>query len=150
MMEKIKNFTIIFLIGSFLILFPLWGIIKSNQKESISERRPLTQFPKITKESVLSGKFMTDFEKYTLDQFPLRENFRTIKAFATLKFFCQKDNNHLYLENGFISKLDYPINIESIKYAANRFQFIYDNYISVKDINVYLSLIPNKNYFLAS
>ncbi len=89
MMEKIKNFTIIFLIGSFLILFPLWGIIQSNQKESISERRPLTQFPKITKESVLSAK----------------------KAFATLNFFCKKDNNHLYLENVFISKLDYPINI---------------------------------------
>ncbi|MBC8611897.1 Uncharacterised protein [uncultured Ruminococcus sp.] len=150
MSEKIKNFTIILLTGSFLVLFPLWGIIQSDQKESISERRPLAQLPEITKESVLSGKFMTDFEKYTLDQFPLRENFRTIKAFATLKLFSQKDNNHLYLENGFISKLDYPINIESIEYATNRFRFIYNNYISGKDINVYLSLIPDKNYFLAS
>ena len=47
---------------------------------SEAERRKLAQFPALTAQSVGSGRFMTDFERYTLDQFPLRDAFRRLKA----------------------------------------------------------------------
>ena len=43
--------------------------------------------PEISAEAVLSGDFMADFEAYTLDQFPLRDGFRTLKAVAALGIF---------------------------------------------------------------
>jgi hypothetical protein len=47
---------------------------------STAERRPLAQRPEITAESILSGKFMEKFESWSLDQFPLRDGFRTVKS----------------------------------------------------------------------
>lgn len=38
---------------------------------------------------------------------------------------------------------------KSIAFAADRFRFVYDNYLADHDINIYLSVIPDKNYFTA-
>lgn len=48
-----------------------------------TERRKLTQRPKFSLDTMSDGSFMTEFEKYTLDQFPLRDQFRTLKAYTT-------------------------------------------------------------------
>lgn len=148
-MVKIKNIILVVLTALFLGGFLLWGILKPTDEQSVSERRPLAKFPAVTGESVLSGSFMTDFDKYTLDQFPLRDQFRTVKAITSFYIFGQKDNNDIYIKNGFASKLEYPMNVDSIDYAASRFQFVYDKFLAGKDMNVYLSVIPDKNYFMA-
>ncbi len=44
---------------------------------SESERRPLAQMPAVTGERIISGKYMSEFEYFALDQFPLRDSFRT-------------------------------------------------------------------------
>lgn len=149
MQKRIKNIAVIVSTGVFLCGFLLWSILKPADKESVSERRPLAAFPSASPESVVSGKFMTDFEKYTLDQFPLRDKFRTVKAVTAFYIFGQKDNNDIYIANGYASKLDYPLHTDSIEYAASRFQFVYDRYMADKDMKVYLSVIPDKNYFMA-
>lgn len=146
---KIKNILLVAMTAVFLCGFMLWTILKPISSESTSERRPLATFPDINKESIFSGSFMTDFEKYTLDQFPLRDQFRTLKAVATFYALGQKDNNKIYIKDGFASKLEYPLNLGSIKYAASRFEFVYNQYIADKDMQVYLSIIPDKNYFMA-
>lgn len=92
---------------------------------------------------------MTGFEKYTLDHFPLRDGFRTLKSVMAFYAFAQKDNNDIYIKNGYASKLEYPMNTDSIEYAAKRFRFVYDKYMADKDMNVYLSIVPDKNYFMA-
>lgn len=148
-MVKIKNIIIVVLTALFLGGFLLWGILKPADGQSVSERRPLAQFPAVTGETVLDGTFMTDFEKYTLDQFPLRDQFRTVKAITSFYVFGQKDNNDIYIKDGFAAKLEYPMNAESLDYAASRFQFVYDKFLADKDMNVYLSIIPDKNYFMA-
>lgn len=149
MSEKIKNIVLIILTAAFLCGFLLWSILKPADKESVSERRPLASFPEISWDAVRSGSFMTDFEKYTLDQFPLRDKFRTVKAIASFYVLGQKDNNGIYIKKGSASKLEYPMSIDSIEYAASRFRFVYDEYMADKDVKVYLSLIPDKNYFMA-
>ena len=149
MSVKIKNISIVVMTAVFLCGFLLWGILKPLDTESVSERRPLATFPAVNGEAVFSGTFMTDFEKYTLDQFPLRDRFRTVKAVTAFYVFGQKDNNDIYIKDGFASKLDYPLNTESIEYAADRFRFVYDTYMADKDMKIYLSVIPDKNYFMA-
>lgn len=149
MSEKVKNRVIIIMTVLFLCGFSLWSILKPTDAKSVSERRPLAQLPAVSGEAVFSGTFMTDFEKFTLDQFPLRDRFRTLKAFTAFYLLGQKDNNRIYMIDGHASKLEYPLNTESIDYATARFRYVYDLYLADKDLQVYLSVIPDKNYFMA-
>ncbi len=116
---------------------------------SDSERRKLATFPNTSAESILSGKFMTDFESYSLDQFPLRDSFRTLKAITAIYGFGMKDNNNIYSVDGYTAKIEYPLNENSVTSAASKFKNIYEKYIEGKNSNVYLSVIPDKGYFLA-
>ena len=67
----------ILLIAALLAGF-LWFGGKADY--TYSERRPLAQMPELTGKSFWSGKFMPDFEDFTLDQFPLRDSFRKVKV----------------------------------------------------------------------
>lgn len=149
MTEKLKNIALVVMTATFLCGFLLWSILKSVDMQSVGERRPLATFPNVSGEAVFSGAFMTDFEKYTLDQFPLRDRFRTIKAATTFYVLAQKDNNSIYIKDGYAAKLEYPLNTDAIEYAAERFRFLYDRYMADKDVKAYLSIIPDKNYFMA-
>lgn len=150
MQKNIKNILTVVLSSAFVLGLFLWGVFKPDDKESLSERRALALFPKISKESIVSGSFMEEYEAYTLDQFPLRDGFRRVKALTSLYVLGQRDNNGIYVKDGYASKLEYPLDRDSVKYATSRFQFVYDKYLTGKDINVYLSVIPDKNHFMAS
>ena len=122
---------------------------KPADEFSATERRPLDQFPELTWETLASGKFMSTFEEYTLDQFPLRDTFRSIKSMIHLNVFGQSDNNDVYIVDDQISKLDYPLSEKAMNNAVKKFESIYNKYIAGSDAKVYYSLIPDKNYFLA-
>lgn len=149
MSEKIKNSVIVYAAALFFLGFFIWCLLKPADETSDSERRKLASMPAFSVESVLSGKFMQDFEEYSMDQFPLRDSFRTIKASTAFYLFGQKDSGGIYVADGYASKLEYPMNTESLDYAAARFRRVYDKYLQGKEIKVYLSVIPDKNYFLA-
>ena len=53
-----------------------------------------------------------------------------------------------YVKDGYAAKTDYPLNTTSVAYASSCIQNICSTYLS-EDANVYLSVIPDKNYFLA-
>ena len=92
---------------------------------------------------------MSNFENYTLDQFPLRDKFRTLKALVTLNVFNQSANNDIFVVDGYASKIEYPLNEASVKRAGERFQYIYEKYLKGTDTKSYISIIPDKNYFFA-
>jgi hypothetical protein len=92
---------------------------------------------------------MSSFENYTLDQFPLRDKFRTLKALVALNVFNQRANNDIYVVDGYASKIEYPLNEDSVKRAGERFQYVYEKYLKDTNTKNYLSIIPDKNYFLA-
>ena len=146
---KIKNIIIICLTSIFVFGFFIWGIIKPDIEISQTERRRLTLFPEINTETIFSGEFMSEFDSYTLDHFPLRDSFRSLKAMASYYLFGQKDNNDFYCHDGYIIKMEYPMNKKSVEHALERFEFIYNNYLKDKDIKVYSSLVPDKNYFVS-
>ena len=70
-----------------------------------------------------------------------------------LYLFCMKNNvrgdYNYYTEDGYVSEVEYPMNEGSLDYAAGRFKNIYNMYLKNKKTNVYFSIIPDKNYFLA-
>ena len=114
---------------------------------SAQERRPLAQFPELSVEEIKNGKFMTNFETYTLDQFPLRNTFRKLKAGVHYRVLGQKDNNGIYLSQGHAAKLEYPLNTASVQRSVQIFSGIRSKYLSGS--RVVLSVIPDKGYYLA-
>ena len=115
---------------------------------SLTERRKLAQMPKISWTSFLSGSFASNFESYTQDQFPLREQFRRAKALFSVKLLGRQDNNGIYeSREGAFAQLEYPLNEASIDYAAKRFGLVYDRYLSGSP-RVYAAAIPDKSQFL--
>ena len=137
---------------AFAVLFfglTLFAWLKPADDFSATERRPLDQFPTLNVETIFNGKFMSEFESYTLDQFPLRDVFRSIKAMTHLYVFGQSDNNDVYMAGGYVSKLDYPLSEKAMNNAIKKFQNIYKRYIEGTDAKLYYSIIPDKNTFLA-
>ena len=149
-MKKFKKEVFyVLLVGIVFCGLTLFSWVKPNQDFSATERRELAKFPELSWKTIQSGLFMDKFEDFTLDQFPLREEFRTLKAFTHKYIFGQADNNKVYLVGDHISKLEYPYSDKALDGTINKFKRIYEKYIKDSDAKVYTALIPDKNYFLA-
>lgn len=123
--------------------------LKPVERYSLAERRKLAQPPELSEEAVKDGSYMTDFETYALDQFPFRQDFRKLKAWVSGNIFHKADNNEIYVTDGYAVKMEYPLREQALKAAGKSFRKIYDTYLKDSDSRIYLSLIPDKNYFLA-
>lgn len=137
--------TVVFLV----FLLGLFGmsLLKKPDEVSVSERRKLAMMPELTGDSVKSTKFMGDFETYVLDQFPFREDFRRLKASVLFNVFRQKDNHEIYIAEGQASAYKDKMNEASILDVAKKFNKLNKQFLS--NMNVYYSVIPDKNYYLA-
>ena len=149
-MRKFQQILTLILSLGFIAVFAAWFLFSPDTEESVTERRRLAKRPTLSLSSVENGSFMNGFEKYMLDQFPLRDGFRALKAAANAKVFMQKDNNGLYSVGNHLSKLDFPTDFNSVDRAAQRFRHVYDTYLKSPGVKTYLSVIPDKNVFTAS
>ena len=149
MTNKTKHIVITTVMVAFFLVISVFAWVKPSDEFSASERRKLAQFPELSFKTVISGGFMSSFENYTLDQFPLRDKFRTLKALVALNVFNQSANNDIYVVDGYASKIEYPLNEESVERAGERFRYVYEKYLKDANTKNYLSIIPDKNYFLA-
>ena len=120
-----------------------------KQEISVAERRKLQQMPAFTTQTVLDGRFMTQFETYSQDQFPLRDTFRRLKAGVSYGVMRRLDNNGIYLAQGSAAKLEYPLNEASVEKAVVKFQSIYDRYLKDSSGKIVFSVVPDKSYYLA-
>lgn len=138
-----------------LVLVTLWGCLTAfawfgtKTEMSEAERRPLAQLPEISADSVLSGQFMTDFEDYSLDQFPLRDAFRQIKSLFHYYVLGQKDNNGIYIADGYAVRQEYPLDEASAEHAIERFNYLFERYLADSGSEVYMTIVPDKGYYLA-
>lgn len=129
-----------------LFAFMFLNIITPPNDISSSERRKLAQFPNLTMDSLLNTEFMDEFEDYVLDQFVARDELRSLKSFVLFNLFNQKDNHNIYIVDGVVSRFE-TMREESFLSAVRKFEKLKDDYLSVT--NVYFSLVPDKNYYLA-
>ena len=146
-MKNKWNIFVMAAVGAVWLLLAVTAWLRPADAASDSERRELAQFPEISAEKLLDGSFMTDFEDYTLDQFPLRDTFRKLKAGVHYYVLGQRDNNDIYLSGGQAAKLEYPLNDKSLAHALQVFGNIREKYL--QDSNIYTAVVPDKNYYLA-
>ncbi|MCI6634558.1 MAG: DHHW family protein [Clostridiales bacterium] len=149
-LKTITSICTVTLCAVFLTGFGLWTILRTPDELSISERRTLATMPVLTFQDYLDGSFATDFDAFAADQFPLRDRFRTVKAVFSYDILHKGDNNDVYIVDGYASRLDYPLSEDSIAHAAERFAYLYDRYLRDAGSTCYLSVIPDKNVFLAA
>ena len=146
MQDKIKNKIITIGFVVILIAVFLINLIKEDEQISTSERRKLAQFPELSISKILTGEMTDKWEKYVEDQFIGRDLFRGIKSFWSAQIFAQKDNNKLFEKDNAIYKMEYPLNENNIQKSAQKINEVYEKYLH--DMNVYYSIIPEKNYYL--
>lgn len=146
MQDKTKNEIITIGFIAILVFFLFINILSKDKEISTTERRKLAQLPKITSNKILNRTAMEEWEKYAEDQFIKRDSFRKIKSHWNNNIFFQKDNNQLFEKDNAIYKMEYEIKEENIKKSAQKINEVYQKYL--KNMNVYYSAIPDKNYYL--
>lgn len=127
----------------------LFAWLKPARETSEAERRKLAQLPDLTGKTLLNGSFMEKFADYAVDQFPLRDSFRTAKALFQLNVLQQKDNNGYYLADGYIVKQTYPLDSASVNHAVSALDGIYKTYLENTQCKLYYSVVPDKGYYLS-
>ena len=138
----------------YILAIAIWfGLVAAawlnpSQEISESERRKLAQFPELSVTSLVTGNFMSKFEDYTLDQFPLRDTIRQLKSLFHYHVLGQKDNNDIYIVDGYAAKLEYPLNNTSLQLAANKFNYLYNTYLTESEGNIWFAIAPDKGNYL--
>ena len=129
-----KDKIIVFSFLAYISIFAILHIIITDKDLSTSERRKLTSFPEISE--LTSGEYIQDVDSYLLDHFPLRDQFRSIKAKFNYHILQKYDNNGIYLKDNYIFKSEYPTNKESINNFINKTNKLKE--LFTKDNNLYL------------
>ena len=136
-----KNKIISFAFVIFLFTFFFLHIFTKDLEVSYSERRKLATFPSFE----LSAKYTQKIEKYLLDHFPCRDEARKIKAYYNFNILNRLENNKIYIKDENIYKSYYPTNDASIFNFINKTDKILENF---NHSNVYMLIVPDKNYYL--
>ena len=137
-----KDKIITFIFIGYISLFSILHLLIPDLKISKTERRKLDDFPKVE----INNKYITKIESYLLDHFPFRSEFRKVKAIYNYKILNKLDNNDYSFYNNNIYKSDYPTNIKSINNFEKHIQKM--KLLFNKNNNVYMMIIPDKNYYL--
>ena len=146
-LNRIKNIAVAVVFLAIIFGFSVAGIFYEAPNPLESERRAPASFPEFSLKTVADASFMNKLEDYLIDNFPMREGFRKIKAVALFNLFLQSDNNAVYNVDGYLSKYEADFDERMIALAAKKFEKLHASLLS--ELNVYISLIPDKNYFMA-
>lgn len=132
------------------------------EEESIAERRKLAQAPELSLETIMAeddyredgsikkrNSFMSKFEAYTLDQFPMRDRFRQVKSVFSYYVMQQKDNNEIYVEDGYAAKLLYPMDEAKVDINLDILNKVIRPNLIMGRCNLYMAVVPDKGYYLA-
>ena len=118
------------------------------QDISQAERRTLAQMPEFSLSALENGRFREEFEDYSLDQFPLRQGFRTLKALFHTQVLGMRDSSGIYLTNGIAAKQEYPLSEASLNAAIRKFDAIYEKFLG--ESRCFFAVVPDKGYYLAA
>lgn len=149
-MEKFRQRLLIGLLAGYALVFSIWSALSPAGDMSWSERRLLNQRPVLTLANVASGFYMSRFEPYLQDQFPLRDNLRRLKALVSSKLLRQSDQHGIYLYQGIAGKLEEPLDPAGIRRKAALFSDLIRTQLSASAGRIWFALIPDKAQYLAS
>ncbi|MDR1619473.1 MAG: hypothetical protein LBS18_02245 [Clostridiales bacterium] len=144
--EKVKNIALAAVFAGALACGLLLHPLLPDAVVSYSERRYYKQFPKMSASVVLNASWMGEFETYLLDQFPMRDGLRSVKAGALFYTLCQSDNNGVYVKDGNIFKMNGSYKEDSVMRFSEKLNTLVDTYF--KKASVYVAVIPDKSQYL--
>ena len=149
MNNKVKNIVTTIVFSAFIAVFVVMCIVQALNPVAYSdvEKRPLAQFPEVNWESIVNKEAINGFDKFAVEQFPLREFFRTIKAHFALDILNLKENNGYAVEEGSITQITTSYNQSILDYQIGRVEYFYDKYLANNGGDHYVALIPDKNYY---
>ena len=117
--------------------FSLLHLALPDREVSRSERRRLAQLPP------LSSGFSDKLEEYMLDQFPLREQLRTVNSLVRLYGLGQADIHGIYLQGGGAFRMDGPLQEKQVRHAAAVFAAVQETYFP--SLPSHYVIVPDKN-----
>lgn len=117
--------------------FSLLHLALPDREVSRSERRRLAQLPP------LSSGFSDKLEEYMLDQFPLREQLRTVNSLVRLYGLGQADIHGIYLQGGGAFRMDGPLQEKQVCHAAAVFSAVQEKYFP--SLPSHYVIVPDKN-----
>ncbi len=144
-MEKFKKLTLSILISAILIAFMLILVLKSDGDISKIERRKLLKQPSFSIAKVLDKRYFPNYEKYLLDQFPFRDQMRSIKAFSNFYLLREKDNDGIFWLADNIFKAGERLDEKQVRLAVKKIETIIASHPEAKAY--YYALIPDKICF---
>lgn len=124
-----------------IVIMMVAFIISPKAEKSISENRTLQQMPRVTMQSVLTGKYSKDIGKYVSDQFPNRSGMIKLKARFDL-LLGRKELNGVYIcKDGYLMEgfTEASPEVTDAKVKAIN-SFVSQN----PKLNVSMMLVPNK------
>lgn len=128
-----------------MIIFGVSGlhIVTGDAEFSESENRVLSQFPKLSVNSLVSGSFMEDFEAYLTDQFPLRDGMIVFKTFAD-RVVGKNEENGVYIgKNGYLFDSQTPLDKKQVKAIGKA---VLDFKGKNAELKTAFVLVPNSSY----
>lgn len=148
-MIKKSNKTIVFLFVFFILFINILNIAVKDKKFSQIENRVLSQFPKMSFENLISGKFTNKFEDYMSDHFVFRNYWVGIKSDAERIMLKTKNNGIFFGQDGFLLE-DYKktdkqlfLNIESLNTFVEELPSIKTHFLLVPNsIKIYEDKLP--------
>ncbi|MBQ8909525.1 MAG: hypothetical protein IJY91_00635 [Oscillospiraceae bacterium] len=153
---------IVGIVAFLLVWFGLTGAAWFGEAEAVSmtERRALAQAPALNMETILAKDVLDSsgnikearsykslFEDYVLDQFPLRDRFRQVKAIFSNYVMQQMDDNNYYIADGYAAELVYPMDEQRLNLNLKILKEITEKNLGKN--KVYSAVVPDKGYFLA-
>lgn len=141
-----KNIINIIVFSVILLSFMFLWIFKEKEEIVASERRKAAAIPPISE--IFSESYSQNFDKAMSDTFPYREKFRKLNTLFRLDILHQKDVNGYLKAEGHVLKTEDTLNIEQIQAGAKKINELSEKF--PESSKIYYSLIPDKNYFLAS
>ena len=140
----------------FIFGFGIAQFVLPDKDFSEQENRYLTQMPSLDfgeldqgllkSGNFFNGKFMEDFEDYIVDQFPLRDQWISLKAWCE-RLIGKQENNSVYLGTD-AETLFAQFHALTPEELAKRIDYINKLGENV-DVPVYFALIPDKSYVWA-
>lgn len=119
--DKLHAFLTVGIICGIILTFTIADFLNEDRLYSEKEKRVLASRPELSKESLLDGSFMEDYDAYVTDQFVVRDKWIGMKTFVELAMQKQEMNGVYLCENDYLiekhEEADFPPELVEEKLA---------------------------------